>query len=342
MSSPETVAVAITADGTAGGMVDALATRSDFARFFGEQPADLLREIRRSASCRELGAMNRRVRAATLQHLTGTTAVEWLANLSFQADAAIVSRLLALDGTPPIGCWCFCGASGRAESLTRVSPTLAVLVGDEEDVEAAREQHGRVIRQLGECGYLPRERVFGAAFYVASVDEWKRRFRGWVSDPVIQQMYRARTLFDLAADSWTARPWNEVTAAVAGIIDRDFLHVLANDCLANVPPLTFYQDAVVDNVGERLATFQLAEGALRPLVDVARVFAMAGGTGFGRSTLERFAAASRSLPAHDQIFSEAVDTFRVVLWQQARIASARGHLVPNSLRRCSVEAIGTC
>ena len=95
--------------------------------------------------------------------------------------------------------------------------------------------------------------------------------------------------------------------------------MLAHDCLANVPPLTFYENDVVDSVGEHGSTFRLEHGALRPLVDVGRVFGMAAGATLGRSTLERFAAARTLMPEHERIFREAADTFRIVLWQQGRV-----------------------
>jgi len=107
-------------------------------------------------------------------------------------------------------------------------------------------------------------------------------------------------------------------------VDRDFVHVLANDCLASLPPLTFYQDAVIDRGGERHATFQLGHSALQPLVDVGRVFGIAGGTTLGRSTLERFAAARTLLPADEAIFREASDALRVMLWQQGRVGIGQG------------------
>ena len=74
------------------------------------------------------------------------------------------------------------------------------------------------------------------------------------------------------------------------------MQVLANDCMANLPPLTFFEDAVVDSVGEQQATFRLEQNALRPLVDVGRVFGLAAKTAMGRSTLERFTTARRLLP----------------------------------------------
>jgi CBS domain-containing protein len=178
---------------------------------------------------------------------------------------------------------------------------------------------------LLECDYLPEpEQAFEPAFYVATVGEWQARYRGWIQDPVRQQMYLARTLFDLRAFHGDRSLWTSLETAVADAVDRDFVHILANDCLASLPPLTFYQDAVIDRGGERQTTFQLGHSALQPLVDVGRVFGIAGGATLGRSTLERFAVARALLPADEAIFREASDALRVVLWQQGRVGIGQG------------------
>jgi CBS domain-containing protein len=111
---------------------------------------------------------------------------------------------------------------------------------------------------------------------------------------------------------------------LSGAVDRTFLRVIANDCLASLPPLTFFQDAVVDESGEQSGVFRLEHSALQPLVDVARVFGMAAGRVLGGSTRERLAMARGLLPAHEAIFREASDTFSVVLWQQGRIGITKG------------------
>ena len=76
--------------------------------------------------------------------------------------------------------------------------------------------------------------------------------------------------------------------------------------------------------GEQTTTFRLEHSALRPLVDVGRVFALAARDVFGRSTLERFAIARTLLPEHDAIFREAADTLQIVLWQQGRVGISQG------------------
>ena len=318
-------ALAMTTDGTPDGRLQAIVTPSDLALFFGEQPATLLRDIRLASHVRELRELNQRARALTLEYLTGAAAVEWLARLTHLIDAAIVRRILALLGVEPVpGCWCFCGSSGRGESLTRLAPHLLVLLSDGEDEVAARGAYNRVLEALGECDYLPRQLAFENAFHVAGVQEWQTRFRGWIRDPVMQEMSRARTLFDLRPVHGRRSLWQEIETAVTEQVDRDFLQVLAHDCLTSLPPLTFYQDAVVDSGGEHMSTFHVEHSALRPLVDVGRVFAMAAGKVMGRSTVERFATARALLPEHEQIFREAADTFRVVLWQQGRVGISLG------------------
>ncbi len=325
MGRATTPAIAITADGTPRGRLQAIVTPADLALLFGEQPATLLRDIRLARGLSELRELNQRARALTLEYLTGAPAVEWLARLTHLIDAAIVTRILTLKGADQaVGCWCFCGSAGRGESLTTLAPHLSVLLADGDDEAVARNRYAHVLEALQECDYIPRALTFDPAFYVARIDEWKTRYRDWIRDPVMHEMARARSLFDVRPVHGPRTLWQQVEATLAENVDRDFLHVLANDCLATLPPLTFFQDAVVDSAGEHVSIFRLEHSALRPLVDVGRVFAMAGRKVLGRSTLERLATARALLPEHEQVFREAADTFRVVLWQQGRVGIGQG------------------
>lgn len=326
MAAADVGALLLTADGTLESPLQTLVTGHDLAAAFGEHPTALLREIRRASTLRELAQFNRRSRAFVLDSLTSAGAVEWLAPLAHLVDTAIVARALALTGGEHApGCWCFCGSSGRAEALTRRAPDVLVIVEADGDLEPARHAHERVIDALQECDYLPRlDSPQDKAFHVATAEEWSARFHRWVTDPVMQQTYQVRSLFDLRPFRGDPAPWRSLEAAVMGAVDRDVIHVLANDCLASLPPLTFFQDNVIDSVGEQSAVFRLEHSALRPLVDVGRVFGMAGKHVFGTSTQERFATARTLLPEHEAIFREASDTLRVVLWQQGRVGISQG------------------
>ena len=332
-------ALAMTTDGEPSGSLQALITASDLGRLFGEQPAALVRGVRTATSTAELRDLNHRARAFTLEYLSDAAAVEWLASLAHLVDVGIVRRILELT-SPDVapGCWCFSGAAGRGESIPGVAPTLVVIAEDEAARAAATRIFEQVLDRLLECEFLPEtELASDPAFHVATVEEWQSRYRGWIQDPVRQQMYLARTLFDVRAIHGDRSLWASLETTVMAAVDRDFVHVLANDCLASLPPLTFYQDAVIDSVGERHATFQLAHSALKPLVDVGRVFGMAARQALGRSTLERFAVARTLLPEDEAIFREASDALRVVLWQQGRVGISQGtsgsELPPSLLSR---------
>ena len=146
---------------------------------------------------------------------------------------------------------------------------------------------------------------------------------GWAT-PSAREMYLARPLFDLRPVHGRESLWRDLEATVVAGVDRDLLQVLANDCLASLPPVTFFEDAVVEESGEHMTVFRLEHSALRPLVDVGRVFGMATGKVLGTSTRERLACARTLLPEHESVFREASDTFRILLWQQARIGIGQG------------------
>jgi len=292
---------------------------------FGDQPSAILGDIRRAATVKELGTLNQRARACALQHLTSAASTDWIARFTELADRGIMTRILALIGqsdTP--GCWCVCGASGRGESMTRRAPHVLLIHGDDAGWDP-QDNYARVLESLAACDYLPGfETPFEPSFYVASAGEWSRRYDAWMRSPVLEQMARSRPLFDLRPFHGPRALWDQVREGVARGVDRDILQILAHDCLASLPPLTFFQDAVVDDSGERTTVFRLEHSALLPLVDVGRVFGMAARRVMGTSTLDRFAAARSLLPAHEAIFRDASQALRVVLWQQGRIGISQG------------------
>ena len=318
-------ALAITADGHPDGELHALITVADLAPVFGDQPASIVRDIRRASSTQELRALNHRARAFALKYLDSARSADWLARFMTLVDESIVTRVITLDGLPDSDglCWELYGSSARGESMTRLMPELVLMTaGRHADASAA---YRRVLGLLAECDYLPRpEQPFDVSFLAASAAEWNERFVGWIRNPILEEMYLARGLFDLRPMQDGHPLHREIEAAMADAIDRDFLRIIANDCVARLPPLTFFQDAVLDDMGERSATFQLDRHALTPLVDVARVYGIAAGRVLGGSTHDRLALARRLLPQHEAIFREASDTLRIVLWLQGRVGIRQG------------------
>jgi len=325
MGNSEAGAVAMTADGTPSGQLLAVLTTRDLAPVFGDQPALILREIRRASDIPSLRSLNRRARACALQHLTSATASDWIARFTDSVDLAIIGRLIALRGADGGGCWCVYGSSGRGESIVRRQPRIVLVHDDGEDRRDLEHLYAKVTESLVECDYLPRsDGPVEPSFQVASASEWIRRYEAWIQHPVTERMSHNRYFFDLRPFHGDRSLWQQVRDTVARAVDRNIVRVLAHDCLASLPPLTFYRDAVIEHSGEQTTVFRLDHSALRPLVDLGRVLGMAARDVMGTSTLDRFAMARRMLPSHEAIFRDAAETFRIVLWQQGRVGISQG------------------
>ena len=331
--------VAMTEDGEPQGRVLTMLTPRDLLPALGDQPSAILDAITRAADLPRLRALNQRARAFVLRYLTSAQSVEWMSDFTARADRAILARVFELAA--PVrtnGCWCVWGAWGRGGALVSSIPRLMWIqegAGPGPDVAASYE---RLMQALEECGYLPGfEGGHEPSFYLARLEEWRRRYVGWMRNPVLEGLQRSRELFDLRWVAGSADLTSVVRRDVQDAVDREILQVLAHDCLSDLPPLSFYEDAVVEHSGEVTSVFRLQRNVLQPLIDLGRVFGMAAGTVMATSTLERFAAARRLLPEHERIFREASDAMRVVLWQQGRVGISQGtigaELPPSAMSR---------
>jgi signal-transduction protein with cAMP-binding, CBS, and nucleotidyltransferase domain len=112
-----------------------------------------------------------------------------------------------------------------------------------------------------------------------------------------------------------------VHALLAG--HTGFLQLLANDCLANLPPLTFYKGLVVEDGGASSENLDLRQAVILPLVDTARVFGLRWGQR-EPGTWERFAAAERREQGQERLFAAAREAYRIASAHRGRLGLAAG------------------
>ncbi|MBN9660218.1 MAG: cyclic nucleotide-binding domain-containing protein [Acidobacteria bacterium] len=299
---------AITDDGSPQSALQRIITIPSLTPAFGDHPVAILREIASARDVETLRALNERARSWILDNLSAPSAADWLASFSDFVNRSIVRRLLdLLELSQARQSWCFYGGAGRQELLTSVAPSIAI-IGDAPAAPGLESA-------LSGCGYLSVEPPAAA-----TLDEWKDRFSGWIRDPIRKEMYRSRPFFDLRPVNGPRQAFSDLETHLRAELaaGHGFLQLLANDCLASLPPLTFFRDLVVEESGEVTDRFRLESSALQPLADVARVFSLAAGKPLGASTRSRLEAAGRLLQSQDNIFQEAADTMSVMLFHQAR------------------------
>jgi CBS domain-containing protein len=214
------------------------------------------------------------------------------------------------------------GSAGRSEDFDPVMPEIGVVYADglrargTDADEHFRRVEDRIASLFFECGLRPpRLSVHEAAVpRFRSLSAWRAFFDGVISNPVENGVYAARRLFDmqvLFGDPALAGAL-EASMLHAMSASRPFIPVLANDTLDHLPPMTFFQGLVIDSDGAQAETLDLGALALGPIVDAARVHALAAGSLQAKSTLQRLDLAVRACPQGIEVFREAGAAFRVV------------------------------
>jgi CBS domain-containing protein len=103
-----------------------------------------------------------------------------------------------------------------------------------------------------------------------------------------------------------------------------FIPTLAKAAMQNLPPVTVFRGGVMTKSGATTETINTKSNALGPLVDIARVFALALGMDDATFTPDRLRKAAVELPQYAHVLNEAVRAFDYALRLQTRVGLRRG------------------
>ncbi len=322
-------AVAIT---DSEGALRAVVTECDLTLLGVPNLPRLGQEIRRSRTTAELGELRRLTLRFAAESLTDPSAVVWVSEAFTELNRLIVSRVIELieeaaAGRDANGCWVFFGAAARGELLTGALPDVG-LVYEGGAGEVARELGDQVSGALRQCGYHSSDDAItpGDERGCRSLAEWRDTYSRWIWDPVLSGLYAGLRFFELAPVRGDAAPVTALRQHIREQVKKNesFVPILANDSMANLPPLTFFQGLVVEDDGERTTRFDLRRGTLRPLADVGRVFALERADASQTRTVARLEAAGTAVEEQRDLFADAAGTFRVAFYHQARIGLRDG------------------
>lgn len=234
---------------------------------------------------------------------------------------AVTRRLLQLAtdrlGPAPIAyAWVAAGSQGRSEQTAQTDQDNCLVLDDSYD----EGRHGAwfealavfVCDGLDACGYVhcPGGIMARNPQWRLPRQRWLALFRQWIDEPEPMALMLTSVFFDLRAIHGEEALLDTLRAEVLRHTRGSslFLAHLTGNALKHRPPLGLFGQIQLERGGDHSGTLDLKHAGIVPIVDLARVYALAGGIA-AVNTQERLALA----PAGGEVSPQAAHDLRDAL-----------------------------
>ncbi len=324
----------LTEDGSPQSPVEGVISEHDLLILQGNNPAILIREIRRTQNGAQLRRIRERAEQLLHNYIVQEVAISFISTVMTEVNDTLIRQVirLVLDQMAAEGralpaegtfCWLALGSEGREEQLLRTDQDSALVFRDlpEDRLDELRPVYldfaRRVTDMLREVGfeYCPAEMMASNPDWCLSLSEWKRQFSRWILEPTPKAVMHCSIFFDYRALYGDGGLADQLTRHIFEEIGREdrFLSFLAKNATANPPPLTFFRNFVVEKSGAHAQEFDIKARAMMPLTDAARVLTLHHKIARVNNTFRRFDALAEREPQNRELFEQASDAYEILM-----------------------------
>ena len=287
----------------ADGQVVGVVSTSDFVRIQSANSVYLVGDIHKAKSLDVLMQISAKVPELQVQLVTSGATADQVGQAVSAITDALTSRLLDMAeadlGPPPVPyAWLAGGSQARREQSSHSDQDNALLIADHlkpEDDAWFAALAKTVNDGLNACGYVycPGEVMASNPKWRQPLRIWRKYFTNWIERPDPMALMLASVFFDLRPVRDPEGMFEELQEHVLthSRANRIFVAYLAANALKHRPPLGFFRNFVLIHGGEHDHTFDLKHRGTVPVIDMARVHALAAGLP-QINTLERIEAAA--------------------------------------------------
>jgi len=268
------------------------------------------------------------------------------------SDAATV-RLLQLAeeklGPPPVPyVWMAGGSQGRQEQ-TAISDQDNCLILDDAYVDATHGAYFKALAEfvcdgLNDVGYVfcPGDMMAKTAEWRQPAKVWQNYFNKWIEQPEPKALMLCSVWFDLRPIHGTKSLFDDLHRIIVSRAkdNRIFQAYLVGNAMTHHVPLGFFKNFVMIRGGEHDSTLDLKHNGVVPIVDLARIHALANGVD-EVNTFDRLRAVKAFPSISTQGASDLLDAFEFIsitrLKHQVR-QIRQGHAPDNFLHPESLSA----
>ncbi|MCG8427154.1 MAG: DUF294 nucleotidyltransferase-like domain-containing protein [Chromatiales bacterium] len=277
----------VTQEGKVAGML----TATDLTKHHTTSAVYLVSDIFKQTEIERMQEISAKVPQLLLSLASADATADSAGHVITAVTDAITTRLLQLAeerlGAPPVPyAWIAAGSQGRNEQTAKSDQDNCMIIDDSYDPA----KHGEYFRDLARfvcdgldaCGYIycPGEMMAITDQWRQPLRTWKEYFRKWIDQPEPKALMLTCVFFDLRCVYGEQNLFRDVRQFLLQKTrgNRIFLAHMAGNALSHQPPLGFFRNFVLIKGGEHDHTFDLKHTGIVPIVDLARVYALASGS----------------------------------------------------------------
>ncbi|MEM8557074.1 MAG: DUF294 nucleotidyltransferase-like domain-containing protein [Bacteroidota bacterium] len=313
-----------------GGALAGMITVTDLMRLQATSPVFIVGDLAKQTTTEGLARVTERLPDLLLRLIEADARPRDIGTVATAVADTLTERLLTLAeerlGPPPVPyAWLALGSQARQELNAHSDQDNALLLADAHDAEAHAPYFEALARfvsdGLNEAGfvYCPGDVMATNPRWCQPLAAWQRTFTAWIERPDPKAVMHTTIFFDLrhvhGDETLTRALRTHIRDQVQA--NQIFLATLAVDALQFEPPLGFFRKFVVDRSGEHTNTFDIKTRGLAPLVDIARVHALASGV-LVANTHARFAEATEAGAINPKDAASLDDAFDYVAMTRLR------------------------
>lgn len=288
----------------AAGTIIAIVSSNDILAQLGSNALHIAKEVASASEPKELARATGQL-AQALSGLVGAGVdadhiARYVSTIGEGAHRRLLQLAEAELGPPPVPYALVCfGSLARAEQALGSDQDNGFIFGEGYD----RTRHDGYFEQLAQrlCDgldgagyrYCPGNIMATNPAYRRTASEWESHFRSWIDSPEPQAILESTIFFDMRALAGEARLVEILRTAVFGAAqgNKIFLSFIARAAAVTRVPLGFFRNFLLQHDEDEGDVLDLKGQAIAPIVDLARVHALANATA-ATNTLERLRAAS--------------------------------------------------
>ena len=253
-------------------------------------PVYLVSDIYRHTTINQLADTSRLLPRVMLNLVNSDASADSIGRMISFIGEAITTRLIQLAeeklGPPPVPyCWLNFGSLARHEQNAVSDQDNGLVMSD--DYEA--ERHDSYFLQLATfvsdglsaCGYeyCPGDIMATNTHWRQPLSQWKKYFSQWINKPEPKALMHASIFFDMRGIHGEFNLVAELKQHINSMAQSNsiFLAHLAGNALHMSPPLGFFRRFVLVHDGKHDNTLDLKHNGVVPIIDLARIYALAKG-----------------------------------------------------------------